>query len=415
MTSFRFLQCADLHIDSPLRGLEADPDAPAETIRGATREALRRMIDFVLDERLDFVVAAGDLYDGDWQDWRTGHFLVGQIARLTQAGIPFVAIRGNHDADSVITRNLRFPEGAALLDHRKPQSVRLPNLPVSIHGQSFSGRAVTENLAASYPPPEPDRFNIGLLHTALDGRRGHDPYAPASVEQLRAHGYDYWALGHVHNREILSQDPWIVFPGNTQGRHANETGSKGATLVQVTGGAVTDVDHRSFDVVRWARVPVALPLHADEDLALSLTRDALAVAVEQAEGRLLACRVVLSGACEAHAALARDLGAAREKIRAEATGQAGPVWVESVDLATRPPPAQYNERTGAIGQLLHAIDQASGSDIAEDLRSHAEALVERARFALTPGHLASRCAQGETDEELVNRAKDLLRGILAAS
>ena len=100
MSSFRFLHLADLHLDSPLRGLEADPEAPAERIRTASRLALRNAVDFALAERLDLVVIAGDLFDGDWQDWRTGHFLVGQIGRLTRAGIRVVAIRGNHDAAS---------------------------------------------------------------------------------------------------------------------------------------------------------------------------------------------------------------------------------------------------------------------------------------------------------------------------
>src|SRR4051812_42467788 len=238
MATFRFLHCADLHLDSPLRGLEGDPDAPVAKIRGATREAFTNLIDFALSQRLDFVVAAGDLYDGDWQDWRTGQFLIGQIARLTNAGIPFVAIRGNHDAESVITRRLRMPEGARLLDHRRPETFRLPNVPVSIHGQSFATKAVIENLARAYPPPDADRFNIGLLHSSVGERELHDTYASCAIEQLRDHGYHYWALGHIHKREVLHEDPWIVFPGNLQGRKITETGPKGATVVTVTDGRV---------------------------------------------------------------------------------------------------------------------------------------------------------------------------------
>src|SRR5580658_6390867 len=162
MTTFRVLHCADLHLDSPLRGLESDPDAPVEKIRGATRAALVNLVDYAIERRVDFVIAAGDLYDGDWQDWRTGLFLTGQIARLANANIPFIAIRGNHDAESVITRRLQLP---GLLSHTRPETHRLANLPVSIHGQSFPTRSVTENLARSYPDPDPDRFNIGLLHS----------------------------------------------------------------------------------------------------------------------------------------------------------------------------------------------------------------------------------------------------------
>lgn len=271
MATFRFLHCADLHLDSPLRGLEADPDAPVDKIRGATREALQNLVNFAIEQHIDFVVAAGDLYDGDWPDWRIGHFLTGEITRLTNAGIPFIAIRGNHDAESVITRRLRMPnEMARWLDHRRPETWRLPNLPVSIHGQSFATKAVTENIALAYPPPDPDRFNIGLLHSSVGEREGHDTYASCSVEQLRHHGYDYWALGHIHKRDILARDPWIVFPGNLQGRHIRETSAKGATLVTVTDGRITDEPlHIPFDTVRWAFVPVVLAEDADEDAALS--------------------------------------------------------------------------------------------------------------------------------------------------
>src|ERR1700704_1182351 len=135
MATFRFLHCADLHLDSPLRGLEADPDAPVERIRGATREALGNLVDYAIAQRVDFVIVAGDLYDGDWQDWRTGRFLIDKIRLLAENGIPFIAIRGNHDAESVITRRLRMPADIArMLDHARPETVRLNNVPVSIHG-----------------------------------------------------------------------------------------------------------------------------------------------------------------------------------------------------------------------------------------------------------------------------------------
>lgn len=420
MASFRFLHCADLHLDSPLRGLEADADAPVDKIRSATRQALANLTDFVLDERLDFVVAAGDLYDGDWQDWRTGRFLLEQIRRLNDANIPFIAIRGNHDAASVITNNLRMPGvNTRLLDHRRPETVRLPDLQVAIHGQSFATRAVTENLARNYPPPVAGWFNIGLLHSSVGERALHDNYAPCSVEQLRAHDYDYWALGHVHERQILSVDPWIVFPGNLQGRHINETGAKGATVVTVAHGRVVDVAHRSFDTVRWSRIPVALPQDADEDKAFALLQAAIATAVEQAEGRLLAARISLSGSCAAHEALVRDLDAAREKIRAEALAVAASevFWPEAVEIATTPPPviAMQKQRTDAIGQLLRALDGIDDADIVDDVRSYASAMLDKAnalRTVVGHEHVAAKAASGEISESLRRRALDLLLGSL---
>ena len=415
MASFRFLHCADLHLDSPLRGLEADPDAPADAIREATRRAFSNLVEYAVNEGVDFVVAAGDLYDGDWPDWRTGRFLIERVGVLTRAGIPFVAIRGNHDAENIMTRRLELRgESARLLDHRKPETFRLPGLPVSIHGRSFPARAVTDNIAKDYPPPDTDRFNIGLLHTSIDGRPGHDNYAPCALAQLQDHGYDYWALGHVHKREVLSRDPWIVFPGNLQGRHINEDGEKGASLVTVTNGKIANVAPIVFDTVRWARVPVILTADADEDAALAQIRVALGAAYEKADGRLLAVRIAVSGACLAHDSFSRDLGAAREKIRAEALNIAGhgAIWTEAVEIATTAPAgiAEQRERLDAIGQLIRALEAVDAGDVLPDIQLYAAAMLDKAaplRLALGDAHAAANERQ---TRDLVRRARELLFG-----
>ena len=421
MAIFRFLHCADLHLDSPLRGLEASPDAPAERIRSATRRALANLVDYVLREKLDFVVAAGDLYDGEWQDWRTGQFLVTQIARLTAAGIPFVAIRGNHDAESVITRRLRMPhEAARLLGTRRPETVRLPNVPVSIHGQSFATRAVTANLAKDYPQADPDRFNLGLLHTSLTGREGHDSYAACSIEDLRGRGFDYWALGHVHKREVVSQDPWILFPGNLQGRHIKEDGPKGATVVTVEDNHVIRAEPIVLDEVRWAMVRVDLPPEADEDAALILTRSRLQQAHAQADGRLLATRIVLSGACAAHASFSADPHGAREKLRTEAMTVAGPdaVWTETITLATKPVAdiAALRSREDATGRLVCALETIDAAQLGAVVKTYADKLLGQApwpRVELDKDHPAMQAASGEISAELIQRARDLLLARIA--
>jgi DNA repair protein SbcD/Mre11 len=410
METFRFLHCADLHLDSPLRGLEADPDAPADTIRGATREAFRALVSFAVAEKVDFVVAAGDLYDGDWQDWRTGHFLTGQVNRLEQAGIPFVAIRGNHDAASVITRHLRH---SWLLNEKKPETRRLENLPVSIHGQSFATAAVTDNLARAYPPPEPGRFNIGLLHSSVGEREGHDTYASCSVDQLHAFGYDYWALGHIHKQEILARDPWVVFPGNTQGRHIKETGPKGAMLVTVTDLRVTDIQPIPFDTVRWARVEITLGREETEDDALTHVRAALAREMEQAGERLLAARVILSGATAAHHALTRDLSATREKIKAEAiaAGGHGAIWIEAVRVETGPPPVAVTD-TGAVGRLLRALEEIDDAEILDTIATYANTMLEKGNHLKTALGSDHPATNQEALKDLIARARAMLPGAL---
>ncbi len=410
MTAFRFLHAADLHLDSPLRGLARDPDAPVERIRRATRDALSNMVELALQERVAFVLLAGDLYDGDWRDWGTGQFLIGQLARLTGAGIRVVAISGNHDAASQITRHLRWPTGAVMLPVDRPATVEWDDLGVAIHGQGFHRRDVADNLALGYPAPLPGRLNIGLLHTAA-GRGGHENYAPCTAAQLSAHGYAYWALGHVHAREVIAERPWIVFPGNLQGRDVNEAGVKGASLVSVRDGGIAGLEHRALDVVRWARVEVDLAGAADEEAALSRLRPALEAALGEAQGRLLALRLVLSGTCAAHAALSADPAALREKLRAEALATAAgqEMWLEDVRLVTAAP-AAARARDDALGTLLRAIDEAAAPGLLPPLQAYAEKMLGHgaAGRRLPADHPARRLALGELPPDLLERARALV-------
>jgi DNA repair protein SbcD/Mre11 len=416
MASFRFLHCADLHIDSPLRGLEADPDAPAGRIRTATRDAFIALVDYAISREIDFVLAAGDLYDGDWQDWRTGQFLVREVGRLSRNGIPFIAISGNHDARSVITRQLRLPEPAHQMKATKAETWLLPDLDVAIHGQSFATPAVLEDLTKNYPPPRPGSFNIGLLHTNVNGQPGHENYAPSNLIDLRNHGYAYWALGHVHSRAILSDDPWIVYPGNLQGRHVREIGPRGAVLVTVRDGRVSErPTFVPFDTVRWDQVRVDLTGVAEEDAALALVRRTLTEALNAADGRLLAARIVLTGATAAFATLARDIGATREKSRAEALALAGPehIWIESVAVNLAPPRSR-----GDLPDLLAStIGRLDAADLGPSTKRYCLDLLDRAsglRDSLGPDNLAVLAATNdELPPDLLERARNLLLARLA--
>ena len=175
---FTFLHAADIHLDSPQRGLERYEGAPVAECRGATRRALENLVDLAIAHKVAFVMIVGDLYDGDWPDYNTGLFFGKQMARLRDGGIRVFMIRGNHDAANKMTKDLRLVDNVRVLSTDEAETVLLDDIGVAIHGQSFATRAVTENLAKSYPPRRGGYFNIGLLHTCVDGREGHDPYAP---------------------------------------------------------------------------------------------------------------------------------------------------------------------------------------------------------------------------------------------
>ena len=242
--SFTFVHAADIHLDSPLRGLERYESAPAEKMRLATREAFENLVQYCVTEKVDFLLLAGDLYDGDWRDYNTGHFFLRQMGLLRDAGIPVFIVWGNHDAENAMTKKLSPLENMHVFPSKKAETKRLEELNVSIHGQSYGKKDVSDDLSESYPSPDAGCFNIGLLHTSADGRSPeHARYAPCSIEALTDKGYGYWALGHVHKRDVLRADPHIVFPGNLQGRFFRETGPKGATVVRVSNGRVTLEEH----------------------------------------------------------------------------------------------------------------------------------------------------------------------------
>lgn len=334
-----FLHAADLHLDSPMSGLEAYEGAPLEEIRGATRRALEQLVTLAIDEAVDLLLLAGDIYDGDWRDYNTGLFFAAQMARLKEAEIPVMVVNGNHDAASQISRHLRLPDNVHLFSSRQPETRRLDNVGLAIHGQGYPRRQVEENLARAYPSREPGAFNIGLLHTSLDGRPGHANYAPCHLDDLRRLGYDYWALGHVHQREVVAQDPWVVFPGNLQGRHARETGAKGATLVRIQDGRVAGLEHHAMDVVRWAvcdlRLQDPLDLERLEDAILREINSALA----EADGRLLAVRLRLHGRTRLDGEIRAHAEQLLNQCRVHGLETVGSgIWIEKLVVATEPTP-----------------------------------------------------------------------------
>ncbi len=362
MASFRFLHAADIHLDSPLKGLAGQEGAAAERIRRATRDALDQLVTLAIDESVDFLIVAGDLYDGDWRDYKTGLFFTSQMGRLKAAAIPVFLLHGNHDAESQITRRLELPDNVRTFAARKPETHRLEGLQVALHGQSFRQRNVTDNLVPDYPPPLPGQVNIGVLHSGLGGLGGHANYAPCSLTELVNKGYDYWALGHVHKAEVLNERPYVVFPGNLQGRHIRETGPKGATLVTVEQGEIAELEFRACDLVRWAELTVPLEDAASLGAVIDRLRDAVERAVaEQAEGRLLACRLLLTG----RSALHGQLLASEEHLLAEAHNAASALgeevaWIEKLVLATEAPldARSLAEREDALGALQRMLQEA---------------------------------------------------------
>lgn len=393
---FRFIHTADLHLNSPLTSLALRNADLGDLVRGATRKALERIVDLAIGEAVDAVVIAGDLYDGSQTSMATALFLMGQMRRLDAAGIGVFIIRGNHDAQSQITRELTFPQNVHVFDGRgKPaRAGALANgREVYVHGVSFANRHAPASLLPTYRAPVAGAVNIGMMHTSLAGASRHDPYAPVSLAELAAHGFDYWALGHIHQRRVHQQTPWIVMPGNPQGRDINESGPKGVTLVTVDEDGALTCEQRSVAVAVFERLSVDLTGIDEWSGMLGRAESVLAAARTAADGAHLVARVSLAGATPLAWRLRRD----EDFVLAELQNMAaslGECWIEAVELAVSVPAVTDGADAGPVAELARLMQadvmqsHAYRAELRETLGDLLRQLPGEARSLLAPDEAA---------------------------
>ena len=408
MPSFQFVHAADLHLGSPLSGLAGRDADLARRLAAAGRTAFEDLVSFAIARKVAFVVVAGDIYDGDWSDASIGLFFARQVGRLDRAGIPVVMVRGNHDAESVITKSITLPDCVHVFPANRATTHRIEALRVAIHGRSFPNRAVEENLSLSYPSAVPGWFNLGVLHTSCTGHAAHATYAPCSIPDLARRGYEYWALGHIHEYQELSRDPWIVFPGNLQGRSVRECGPRGAVLVTVEDGRVAGVERHIFDRARFERLSVDLSAVAEVPAAHGRIEAALRPLGEVAASRLVLVRVHLTGESAAHDRLCADRDELAAEVQAAAHRVHEEIWLERLKVETRRPRMAAPSATATIDPTALMADL----DRDPEFRARAQAALAEIVRRMPSGVAEEAGIEGEF-EALCAEAQALVLGRLS--
>ncbi|MDG3577168.1 DNA repair exonuclease [Rhizobium sp. YJ-22] len=403
MTSFRFVHAADLHLGSPFQGLTLKDAGIAALFVEASRKAFSNLVTQAIAARVDFFLIAGDVYDGDWKDNKIGLFFNREMARLERENIPVYLLRGNHDAESVITRTITLPGNVHEFSTQRPQTFLLEALKVALHGQGFAQRSANDNLALTYPKPVAGWFNIGVLHTSLTGREPHAPYAPCSVDDLRSRGYDYWALGHVHDYEVVATDPLIIFPGNLQGRSIRERGSKGAVLVTVDEGRIR-YERMIVDEARFAELTVTLD--GDDDMSAVVRRIEAEAAglADGMEDRPLALRLRLTGKSRHHAHLVSRRQDLRDEAQAAAHRCHQDIWLEKLDLRIEPLTLPQAGAGDALDLSALLVESGAG-ELAEDIAAFIRDIAQK-----MPGGAGAGDNPLETElADLLSEARALLQ------
>ncbi len=375
--NFSFLHTADLHLGSPLLGLSVKDPEIARRFASASREAFRALIDQAISANVAFAVIAGDIYDGEWKDNTVGLFFNREISRLTREGIPVYVVKGNHDAESVVTKTMPKPEGVTVFGSRKAETHRLEHLKVAVHGWSYEDRATAADFSLRYPAAVPGWFNIGVLHSSCEGKSAHATYAPCSVQELAAHEYQYWALGHIHEHRVLSRDPWIVYPGNLQGRSVRECGAKGAVIVEVRDGEVRTVERVIVDSARWAAIAVDVSsLATSAEIAAALRREAEGAIADLGE-RLLALRITITGETPLHDRLRAAGGTLRDELQAVLHHVHEDTWLEKLEVRTSAPPAPKENLLGGLDPVAMLAGLTDDAELIQSAREIVGTLLEK--------------------------------------
>lgn len=399
--SFRFVHTADLHLDAPLTAIALrDPDLARE-VGIASRRAFSRIVDLCIGEDAAFLLIAGDLWDGEHSSTKTPRFLKQELLRLKNAGIRCFVIRGNHDALARQTGELDAPDNTTLFSGR-PSTVEIAvdGHQIAIHGLSFRDPHAPESLLPRYPAARAGAFNIGMMHTSLNGSSGHDPYAPCGTGDLDGHGYHYWALGHIHRRSEHVGRATIVMPGIPQGRDIGEAGATSVTLVHVADDNTVSLEERPVASIRFDRFEIDCSGPCDWPGLLALLEAEIRRIGQapRAEDHLV-IRPVLRGATPLAWRLSRDHDRMVEEARAFAA--AAGIWIDKLEL--RLDAADAGAAAGLPGELAGMIL----NDLPHDPALEA-ALVSAARDLLRDLPPDARDILGQDEGDLPVRCQELL-------
>jgi exonuclease SbcD len=354
MKRWRFMHAADLHLDSPFKGMSDLPQQLRERVRESTFQSLNQLIKLAIHEKVDFVVISGDVYDLADRSLRAQIRFQKAMRQLAEQDIQVYIIHGNHDPEDGRAAKLAWPAGVHFFASDRVETVAVEKqdrgVIAQIHGISYKTAAIMENLALQYRSGGQSIYQIGLLHTNVDGDPAHDNYAPCSKDDLLSSGIHYWALGHVHTRKVLHTSPAIVYPGNLQGRSIRETGPRGCYVVDVDDEGRAELTFHALDSLRWYYDKLSIQgLQTEQEL-----RDLLEAHKESirqaADWRDCIVRIVLEGRGALHGLLrkGRALSELLADLREQEFLRAGPieepipespvpsgfVWIETLEDRT---------------------------------------------------------------------------------
>ena len=406
---FKFLHLADVHLDTTFLGRS---DEVRQRLRSALRTAFERAVDCALEERVDALLIAGDLFDGERLSFTTERFLLTQCGRLEEAGIACFYATGNHDPGGSRFRasHMEWPENVRCIDTREPRTIHVNDASGTerfrVVAAGHTSPHEQANLAAAFPHAEDGVPHVGLLHTFVTSAASvddHDRYAPCSVEDLRDKGYAYWALGHLHQHQQVDQSVEAWYAGSLQGSSPAEPGPRGGLLVTLDRNRAPQVEFRAFAPVEW----LTIYLDQLEDVQtfralLRRVRQSFEEGKDESHGvQDWLLRICLEGSCPLASELADE--EQRGDLERALAHELSVLDVEVQTEKLHPPVVidRYRGETHLIGEVLALIDRVREQD--DLLESVAPDALAADTANAEARHEYLRSLLEELDEEAVTR------------
>lgn len=363
MIPFSFVHASDLHLGSPFTGVRDLQPEVSRLLQAATFDALDALVTLCIEKSAGFLLVAGDVFDTTGRSLRAQLTFRDRLAQLAEAGIPSFVVFGNHDPWESWSAKLRWPSGVHVFGPDRVETIRVPidgQPTATISGISFRTAREPRALVDLFSPKDTPLFQIAMLHSNCGGQPGHDPYAPCKVSDLQRAGFDYWALGHVHEKKVLGTVPHIVYPGSIQGRHIKEGGVHGCYHVTVSSPTDVVLTFCPLDKMRWQHLHVAIDGHGDLDSLDQALMAAIDEALRQGGERPMICRISLEGRGPLYQTLHQP-GASKEvleRLRAFGLSQTPLVWVQKLNMSCLPE-MDLSQRMAVddlLGQILKTVE-----------------------------------------------------------
>lgn len=379
MKPFKFIHTADLHLDSPFKELSEVDNTISSELTESTFNAFDNLINICIEKKIDFLLIAGDIYDGADRSLRAQLRFRDGLKRLEEAGIKTYIAHGNHDSLEGWSANLTWPNNVHIFKGKEVENYLFKKEGENfarIYSISFHKREIRTNLTNKFPKKssKEDLFTIGMLHCNLGTNTGHEPYAPCTLQDLLSHNFDYWALGHVHNKQVINEsNPLIIYAGNIQGRHPREIGSRGCFLVQVDQEGLSTYDFIEVDAIRWFVKEISIePMTTEQDLLTGVERTIEDIRKE-ANGKPSICRIILTGRGVIHSSIIRKgfLDDILQDIRENEVGEKQFIWIESFinNTSSKIDRTSLLHRDDFIGDILKLFEESlHNKQLRDDLK-----------------------------------------------